>query len=82
MHGGPFQAIPTSVPGIHISELLPHIAQRMHHLSIVRSINIKINDHEQGRQFMEKGRRVGDFPYVGAVASKYLTPADSDSSSR
>ena len=38
----------------YISELLPHIAQRMHHLSIVRSINIKINDHEQGRQFMEK----------------------------
>lgn len=77
VHGGPFQAIPTSVPGIHISELLPHIAQRMHLLSIVRSINIKINDHEQGRQFMEKGRRVGTFPYVGAVASKYLTPADS-----
>ncbi len=78
LHGGPFQAIPTSVPGIHISELLPNIAQRMHLLSIVRSINIKINDHEQGRQFMEKGRRVGQYPYVGAVASKYLTPADSE----
>lgn len=78
VHGGPFQAIPTSVPGIHISELLPNIAQRMHLLSIVRSINIKINDHEQGRQFMEKGRRVGDFPYVGAVASKYLAAPNSD----
>ncbi len=76
VHGGPFQAIATSVPGIHISELLPHVAQRMHLLSIVRSINIKIDNHEQGRQFMEKGRRVGDFPYVGAVASKYLAPAD------
>lgn len=78
VHGGPFQAIPTSVPGIHISELLPHIAQRMHLLSIVRSINIKINDHELGRQFMEKGRRVGEFPYVGAVASKYLARPDSE----
>lgn len=78
VHGGPFQAIPTSVPGIHISELLPHIAQRMHLLSIVRSINIKINDHELGRQFMEKGRRVGDFPYVGSVASKYLSPPNSE----
>jgi hypothetical protein len=76
IHGGPFQAIPTSVPGIHISELLPHVAERMHLLSIVRSINIKINNHEQGRQFMEKGRRIGDYPYVGAVASKYLAPAD------
>ncbi|MDG2127361.1 MAG: DUF1501 domain-containing protein [Fuerstiella sp.] len=78
VHGGPFQAIPTSVPGIHISELLPNIAQRMHLLSIVRSINIKINDHEQGRQFMEKGRRVGQFPYVGAVASKYLATPNSN----
>ncbi|HBL44715.1 MAG TPA: DUF1501 domain-containing protein, partial [Planctomycetaceae bacterium] len=47
--GGPFRAIPTSVPGMHISELLPYTAQRMHHLSIVRSINLKTNDHTQGR---------------------------------
>src|SRR5262245_36345374 len=30
--GGPFQAIPTSVPGTHISELLPYTAQQMHRL--------------------------------------------------
>ncbi len=78
LYGGPFQAIETSVPGIHISELLPHIAKRMHLLSIVRGINIKINDHGQGRLFMEKGRRAGDYPYVGAVASKYLSPAESN----
>src|SRR5262245_13259170 len=34
--GGPFQAIPTSVPGVHISELLPCTAQQMHHLALVR----------------------------------------------
>ncbi|WP_417383369.1 DUF1501 domain-containing protein [Gimesia sp.] len=72
--GGPFRAIPTSVPGMHISELLPYTAQRMHHLSIVRSINLKTNDHSQGRLFMEKGRRAGEYPYVGAIASKYLAP--------
>lgn len=77
-YGGPFRAIPTSVPGMHISELLPYTAQRMHHLSIVRSINIKINDHQQGRLFMEKGRRAGEFPYVGSIASKYLAPPNSD----
>lgn len=76
-HGGPFGAIPTSVPGVHISELLPETAQQMHHLSIVRSVNIKINDHGQGRMFMEKGRRAGDYPYVGSVAAKYLGPDDS-----
>ena len=39
--GGPFRAIPTSVPGIHICELLPHTAKQMHHLAIVRSLNTK-----------------------------------------
>ncbi len=77
-YGGPFQAIPTSVPGMHISELLPHTAKRMHMLSIVRSINSKIGDHSQGMLFMEKGRRAGEYPYVGSVASRYLAPADGD----
>ncbi len=31
--GGPFRAIPTSVPGIHISELLPQSAKLMKHLA-------------------------------------------------
>ncbi len=78
LYGGPFRAIPTSVPGMHICELLPHTAKRMHRLSIVRSINLKTNSHQQGRLFMEKGRRVGEFPYVGAVASKYFTPPNSE----
>src|SRR6185295_11653392 len=30
--GGPFRAISTSVPGIHICELLPESAKVMHHL--------------------------------------------------
>lgn len=76
--GGPFQAIATSVPGMHISELLPHTAKRMHLLSIVRSINSRIGDHSQGMLFMEKGRRAGEYPYVGSVASRYLAPPDGD----
>lgn len=75
-YGGPFRAISTPVPGMQISELLPHMAQRMDKMSIVRSINLKTNDHGVGRLIMEKGRRAGDFPYVGAVANKYLTPDD------
>jgi len=75
-YGGPFRAIPTSVPGMHISELLPHTAQRMHRLSIVRSINSRINDHHKGMLYMERGRPAGDFPYIGSVASKYLAAQD------
>src|SRR5688572_12278988 len=41
--GGPFRAIPTSVPGIHISELLPRTAKVMHHLALVRSLCTKDN---------------------------------------
>lgn len=75
-YGGPFRAISTSVPGVQICELLPHTAQRMHRLSIVRSVNLKTNDHSIGRLRLEKGRMAGDFPYVGSVASRYLAPAD------
>jgi hypothetical protein len=75
-YGGPFRAISTPVPGMEICELLPYMAQRMNKMSIVRSINLKTNDHGVGRLIMEKGRRAGDFPYIGSVASKYLTPDD------
>ncbi|MAR08833.1 MAG: hypothetical protein CL681_20040 [Blastopirellula sp.] len=74
LHGGPFRAIETSVPGIHISELLPHTAKQMHHLSLVRSINLKTNDHGVGRKLMERGRRQEGYPYIGSVAAKYLGP--------
>ena len=43
--GGPFRAIATSVPGLHISELLPETAKIIHHLAVVRSINTAENDH-------------------------------------
>lgn len=71
-YGGPFREIQTSVPGMKICELLPYTADKMHLLSIIRSINLKTNDHGVGRLFMEKGRTVGDYPYIGSVASRYL----------
>jgi uncharacterized protein (DUF1501 family) len=73
--GGPFRAIPTSVPGIHISELLPFTAKQMHRLALVRSVNTKENDHGKGRYLMETGRRkspAADYPHLGAVCSRML----------
>jgi hypothetical protein len=78
--GGPFRAIPTSVPGLHISELLPHTAKQMHHLAVVRSVNTKEDDHGKGHYCMTTGRRqepVADYPHLGAVAAKLLAPGDS-----
>lgn len=78
--GGPFRAIPTTVPGIHICELLPMTAQQMHHLAIVRSVNTHENDHGKGAYMMLTGRKqtpAANFPVLGAVAAKALTPSDS-----
>lgn len=73
--GGPFRAIPTNVSGIHISELLPELAQRMQHTAIIRSLNTKIADHGTGASLMESGR-VADpgvkYPDIGAVVAREL----------
>ena len=73
--GGPFRAIPTSVPGIHLCELLPKTAQHMDKLALVRSINTRNGDHGKGRYQMTRGRdqRPGDsVPHLGAVVAKSL----------
>lgn len=78
--GGPFLAIPTSVPGIHISELMPLTAKQMHHLCIARGVNTAEDDHGKGAYMMTTGRREmpgADYPKIGAVVAKALTPADS-----
>ena len=77
--GGPCRTIPTSVPGIHISELLPKVAQQMHHLTLVRGVNTAEDDHGKGAYMMLTGRRqtpAADYPRIGAVAAKALAPAD------
>src|SRR5437016_3703510 len=53
--GGPFRAIPTDVPGIHISELMPQMAKRMNHTCIIRSLNTKDGDHGSGAKLMMRG---------------------------
>ena len=75
--GGPFRAIPTSVPGMHICELLPYTAKQMHRLSIVRSLDTKNGDHARGVVEMTtgRGRMLGaDFPHLGAVTARSLMP--------
>ena len=77
--GGPFRAIPTSVTGVHISELLPLTAQQMHHLCLIRGVNTSEDDHGKGAYMMLHGRRqtpASDYPTLGAVAARALTPSD------
>src|SRR5947209_634843 len=77
--GGPFQAIPTSVPGVHVCELLPYTAKQMHRLALVRGINTAEDDHGKGAYIMETGRRqepATKYPHLGSVCAKLLGTDD------
>src|SRR5579871_5428698 len=78
--GGPFRAIPTNVPGVHISELMPKMAKRMQNTCIIRSLNTRNGDHGGGAQLMMRGRKDEPnlkYPDLGAVLARELGRADS-----
>lgn len=78
--GGPFRAIPTAVPGVHISELMPKMAARIQNTCIIRSLNTKDGDHGGGAKMMMRGRRDEanlKYPDLGAVLARELGRADS-----
>jgi hypothetical protein len=77
--GGPFQAIATSVPGVHVCELLPHTAKQMHRLALVRGVNTAEDDHGKGAVIMQTGRRPEprtEHPHLGSVMAKLLGRGD------
>ncbi len=78
--GGPFRAIPTSAPGLHISELLPQVAKRMQHTAVIRSLNTHNGDHGGASKLMHLGRRDESalkLPDLGAMVARELCQADS-----
>jgi len=77
--GGPFKAIPTSVPGTQFCELLPHTAKQAHRMAIVRGVNTANDDHGQGTVIMLTGRKPEagfEYPHLGAVAARLLGGGD------
>lgn len=78
--GGPFRAIPTAATGVHISELMPKMAQRMQHTAVIRSLNTKDGSHGSGARLMHLGRRdeaTVKYPDLGAVLARELGRVDS-----
>lgn len=78
--GGPFRTIQTTVPGIHICELLPKTAKQMHHLALVRSLCTKDNSHSAGVARIQRGdpkNRGVTYPYFGSAVAKWLGSGDS-----
>src|SRR5437588_339265 len=73
--GGPYGSIPTSVPGIHISELLPKIATVMHHLAVVRSVDNSTMGADHNGTGMHIGRkqdRFVDYPSFAEIVTQEL----------
>ncbi len=85
---GEFSAIPTSVPGVRFSEVLPNIAKLMHKMAIVRSMSHHNPSHVQAALPAQTGHAhpkgsesrgdfppsATDFPPVGAVLD-HLRPS-------
>jgi hypothetical protein len=80
LFGGPFRAIPTSLPGIHVSELVPKTAKLMQHCAIIRSLCTKDNSHSAGVARIQRGdpkNRGVTYPYFGSAVAKFLGPGES-----
>ena len=54
---GSFCTIPTSVPGVHFSEVMPHLAKVADKVTIVRSICHKDPNHGGGNHYMMTGAK-------------------------
>jgi hypothetical protein len=75
--GGEFRPIPTSVPGIKVSEHMPNVAKQMHHLAVVRSMSTVEADHNRGTYKMHTGYVPSvtmQHPSFGAVTAYELGP--------
>jgi hypothetical protein len=54
---GSFGTIPTSVPGVHFSEVIPHLAKVADKVTVVRSICHKDPNHGGGNHYMMTGAK-------------------------
>ncbi|MYC65427.1 MAG: DUF1501 domain-containing protein [Acidobacteriia bacterium] len=74
---GSFKAIPTAVPGVRVSELLPRSAKALHKFSIIRSMHSDEAIHERARQYVFSGTKPRNEvlqPSYGATLAKELGP--------
>ena len=76
--GGPFQSIPTSIPGYRISELMPRMAACLHrHTAVIRS-QLAVSDHNDATIFGGKPK-TGPvrYPSLGSMIARELANPNS-----
>ena len=71
---GPFKPISTSVPGVHINELMPRLAKQSQHYSLIRSMThtASIRNHPDAMHNCLTGQAKApdDAPCYGSVLAK------------
>lgn len=78
--GGPYRSIATSLPGVHISELMPRTAKLMHHLATVRTMKTEDPNHSSGVPKILRGHpknRGVVYPFWGSAVAKLMGPMSS-----
>ncbi|MBL8210210.1 MAG: DUF1501 domain-containing protein [Bryobacterales bacterium] len=74
---GSFGTIPTAIPGVHFSELLPNCAKNLKKFTVIRSMYSKEAIHEKAKQYIFSGSRPNNafkHPVYGSVVAKELGP--------
>src|SRR5688572_15154851 len=78
--GGPFRSIPTKIPGIHVSELMPKCATINDKLAVIRSMRTKQSEHLQAIDLLQRGHEPRPpfiRPTLGATLAHELGQLDS-----
>src|SRR6266480_4361796 len=72
-NAGDFKPIPTSVPGVQISEHFPKLAKLMHHGAILRGMSTGEGAHGRAKVYLHTGYKEGigglTYPSLGAIVS-------------
>ena len=78
--GGPFKSMPTKVPGVHFSELMPNCASIADKLAVIRSMSTSAKEHTQGINLLQRGHKPRPpftRPVMGSVIGQQLGKLDS-----
>jgi hypothetical protein len=73
--GGPFKSIPTKIPGVHFSELMPSCSSIADKLAVVRSMRTAQKEHTQAINLLQRGNKVRPpfvRPTMGSVLAQQL----------
>ena len=78
--GGPFKSIPTAIPGVHFSELMPKCASIADRLAVIRSMKTTAKEHTEGINLLQRGHKPRPpftRPTLGSVLAQQLGQLDS-----